>query len=226
MIEGTPLLQTAADEATEPPNGGSLLQRHRLGDREAFAKLVADYRAPVFGYLVRCGVEAADRDDLFQDIFLKIHRAASSYRETRPLHPWVFTIVANTVRNHFRRLRVRELVDGGAARPEIVDPAPDGARRAEAKQAARRLEEDIRRLPLGQRQVLLLACVESLPLEEVARVLALPLNTVKTRLRRARLALVEARRRRVVSDPAVESEAARSRENAAGREGDNGEESP
>lgn len=195
MTEASPLLQSDGDSAPDAAGEGRLLQRHRSGDRAAFASLVAEYRAPVYGYLTRCGVATADRDDLFQDVFLKIHRAAGRYRPERPLHPWVFTIVANTVRNYFRRRRVRQLVDGGAPAADVVDPTPDGARRAEAREARRWLEEEIARLPNGQRQVLLLACVESLPLAEVAKALRVPLNTVKTRLRRARLKLIEARRR-------------------------------
>ena len=63
---------------------------------------MAAYRRPVYSYLVRSGVADADRDDVFQGIFLKIHTAAGSYDPTRPLAPWLFTIVANSVRNHFR----------------------------------------------------------------------------------------------------------------------------
>ena len=59
--------------------------------------LVSRYRAAVYSYLVRCGVAEADRDDLFQEIFIRIHRAASRYRPDCPLHPWLFTIVANAV---------------------------------------------------------------------------------------------------------------------------------
>ncbi len=61
----------------------------------------------------------------------------------------------------------------------------------------------ISELPLARREVLLLACVESLPLKEVAAVLGLPLGTVKTHLRRARLTLAEALARR--NQPEVES---------------------
>ena len=66
----------------------------------------------------------------------------------------------------------------------------DGERRAIARQTAAWLEGEIRKLPLVQREVLVLACIESLPQKDVAGILGLPLNTVKTHLRRARLALV------------------------------------
>lgn len=172
--------------------GGQLLVRHRDGDPDAFRALVAAYRAPVYGYLGRCGVDGIERDDLFQEVFVRIHRAAGSYQAGRPAHPWIFTIVSNAVRNHLRRRRVRQLVEGDPPAVEPADAAPDGERRATARQALRRLERELGRLRLVEREVVLLAGVEQLALKDVARVLSLPLGTVKTHLRRARLRLARA----------------------------------
>jgi RNA polymerase sigma-70 factor (ECF subfamily) len=167
-----------------------LLLRHRGGEPGAFAGLVASYRRPVYSYLHRCAVPESDRDDLFQEIFVKIHASAGQYRSDRPLHPWLFTIVANSVRTYHRKNKVREMV---FADPPVADPASpeaDGERQAMARQTAAWLEREIRELPLAQREVLILTCVESLPQKEVAEILSLPVNTVKTHLRRARLELV------------------------------------
>jgi RNA polymerase sigma-70 factor (ECF subfamily) len=150
----------------------------------------------VYSYLVRTGVAVADRDDLFQDIFIRVHRAAASYDPTRPLHPWLFTVVANAVRNHLRRRRVRSLVGPAGGITEPATTGPGAERVAAARQTVAWLEERIRALPLERREVLLLACVESLPLQEVAAVLGLPLATVKSHLRRARLTLAEELARR------------------------------
>ena len=82
---------------------------------------------------------------------------------------------------------------------EPRDPAPDGERLAVARQTATWLEEEIRKLPLMQREVLLLACIENLAQKDIAAALELPINTVKTHLRRARLALVRKLARRNAS---------------------------
>ena len=74
----------------------SWLGRHCRGDQSAFPALLTAYRRPVYSYLVRSGVAEAERDDLFQSIFLKIHAAAKSYKPNLPLAPWLFTIAANT----------------------------------------------------------------------------------------------------------------------------------
>ena len=148
--------------------------------------------------MVRSGVAEADRDDIFQSIFLKIHAAAESYDPTRPLGPWLFTIVANTVRNHFRAQAVplTQAVpitmvprDDPRAPLDPPDPNPGPEHIAEARETIAWLEEALLALPLAQREVLLLITIVGLRQQDVANSLNLPLNTVKTHLRRARLAL-------------------------------------
>jgi len=166
------------------------LSRHREGDSRAFPALMAAYRRPVYSYLVRYGVPEADRDDVFQTIFLKIHAAAGSYDPTQPLAPWLFTIVANTVRNHARGGASHLRVVTDEAPPDAADPTPSPERVAAGRQTLARLEHLLESLPVTQREVLLLITIAGTSQQAVADALALPLNTVKTHLRRARLALV------------------------------------
>jgi len=168
------------------------LTRHCRGDASAFPALLEAYRRPVYGYLVRNGVTEADRDDIFQSIFLKIHAAAQSYDPARPLGPWLFTIVANTVRNHFRAQAVPITTvprDDPLDPLDPPDPNPGPEQIAEARETIAWLEEALLALPLAQREVLLLVTIVGLRQQDAAISLNLPLNTVKTHLRRARLAL-------------------------------------
>jgi RNA polymerase sigma-70 factor (ECF subfamily) len=180
----------ARDEA------GELLVAHREGNPEAFSKIVARYRRSVFSYLVHCGVPEADRDDLFQEIFVRVHRRARSYEPSRPLHPWLFTVVANEVRSYFRRQKRRLFFFGGPPPSDVQDASPDGEALASSRETAAWLEKAIRALPLAQREVLVLATQEGLPLSDIASITGLPLNTVKTHLRRARLRLMDGYERR------------------------------
>ena len=168
------------------------LPRHVRGDSNAFLELMAAYRAPVWNYLARCGVNLQLREDLFQDIFLKIHQSAPSYRATWPLRPWVFTIAANTLRNHVRdRKRHRQIFTLAEELPEPIDPTPGVDDSAAGMQIKAWLDKAIGQLPFSQREVLVLVTQESLPLKEVAAILKVSQNTVKTRLRRARMKLAE-----------------------------------
>ncbi len=171
------------------------LARHCRGDASAFPALLEAYRRPVYGYLVRSGVAEADRDDIFQTIFLKIHAAAGTYDPTRPLGPWLFTIVANTVRNQFRAQAVSIKTvpsDDPLDSFEPRDPNPGPEHIAEVRETVAWLEGALFALPLAQREVLLLITIVGLRQQDVANSLNLPLNTVKTHLRRARLALAAA----------------------------------
>ncbi len=177
-----------------------LLERHRRGDPDAFPALIAAFRAPVFGYLTRCGVATADRDDLFQEVFLRVHRAAgpsgTSDLPTGPVAPWLFTIAVNLVRSHFRKTSVRKVVVLDTTAGESTASATEAPDRAlESRQKLVWLEAAIARLPLEQREALVLSTIEGLELAEVATALEIPAETVKTRVRRARLALAEARTR-------------------------------
>lgn len=184
-----------------------LLQRHVDGDRDAFGRLMKLYSARIYGYLTRTGIGPSERDDLFQEIFCRVHRAAATHPPDGELKPWLFAIAVNTVRSHFRAAKVRSAVtlegDAGTRSPAHVDAAD---RVAEARQTAEWIDLQLGRLPLEQREVLLLCCVEGIDQEDAARALDVPLGTVKTRLRRARLALAEAAARR---DRKIEKEGAR-----------------
>lgn len=174
-----------------------LLERHARGEPDAFAQLMRIYANPVYGYLVRSGIRPADRDDLFQLVFEKVHRASLRELPDGPVRPWLFAIAANTVRDAFRRAKVRSIValdeDAGHAEP-APDARPDQA--IEQSEELSFLDQEIAKLPLDQREALLLCAVEGLPLADAAVALEVPVNTLKTRIRRARVALAEAAQRR------------------------------
>ena len=98
----------------------------------------------------------------FQEIFIKIHQRADQYDEARPLHPWLFTVVANTVRSYFSKKKLRSFFVWEPAPEDVKDPAPDSEARASAKETAAWLERAIEALPMPQREVLVLATIENL----------------------------------------------------------------
>lgn len=168
-----------------------LLTRHVAGEPGAFAELVSLYRRPVYSYLVRCGVHEGARDDVFQEIFLTVHRQSHRFDERLPLNPWVFTIVANTVRDHFRKLRSRA-EDSEAKQETLAATSPSPQELAVGQETVRSIQQEIEQLPLEQRECILLCCVQGMEQKEAAKVLGMPVNTVKTNIRRGRMALARA----------------------------------
>ena len=181
-----------------------LLLDHANGDKEAFAELMSIYRAPVYTYLVRLGIEGAARDDLFQEVFIKIHCAASAYDPAFALVPWIYTIVANTARSFYRKERIRGLSGESIEMEASQEPASD--EKLAARETALWLQAALKKLPFDQREVLLLCSTGSLQQEDVGKILNMPHNTVKTNLRRARMSLAKALMQR---NARISSEAAR-----------------
>lgn len=180
------------------------LPRYCRGDQHAFEELVRSYGKLVYTFLCRYGVAPQNRDDLFQDIFLKVHQAASRYRSSEPLRPWLISIVLNTVRNarraSGRRTHLLSQVRNEAG-PAAADESAPGVVTAPSsagleEQVDRQLTvqwlgQRITELGETQREVLVLSTLQGLSMKEIAQILAIPENTVKTHLRRARLALAE-----------------------------------
>lgn len=179
----------------------SLVERHRQGDIAAFEELVVTYKDAVYGYLCRCRIPAATRDDLAQEIFMRIHRALSRFtpQNESSLKAWIFTIAANAARSHFRHLGVeqRALETAEDESGDFVPPAQTASDDALlGKEMASWLDKALAKLPLAEREALLLVCVEGLEQEDAAKALQIPVNTLKTHLRRGRLHLAEALSRR------------------------------
>jgi RNA polymerase sigma-70 factor, ECF subfamily len=129
----------------------------------------------------------SEAEDLVQETYLRAFRFSHRFQPGTHLRAWLFQILRNTFLT-FYRVREREaaLADDGVPdwdTPMFHDaPEQDGA----ALEAHTDLERALRRLPEDFRTVLLLAEVEGLPLEEVARVMACPVGTVKSRIFRAK----------------------------------------
>lgn len=171
------------------------LPRHSRGDSRAFGQLMSAYRGFVLTFLWRYGIDRTDRDDLFQDVFLRIHQAASSYQPSKPLRPWIVSIVLNTVRNHrrdqFRKSRFLSHLFTDSKHRILRDQNQGADQMLEQQNTVRWLEGRIRELPDKQRETLVLSTMKGLRMKDIARVMGLPENTVKTHLRRARLALAQ-----------------------------------
>ena len=150
--------------------------------RQALEHLDALYNFAM--YLTRRPPEA---DDLVQETYLRAFRFAHRFQPGTHLRAWLFQILRNTFLT-FYRLREREVALAEDGVPDWGVPmfhdAPDEDSRA--METHTDLERAMRRLPEEFRTVLLLAEVEGMPLEEVARVMACPVGTVKSRIFRAK----------------------------------------
>ncbi|MBS0395935.1 MAG: sigma-70 family RNA polymerase sigma factor [Proteobacteria bacterium] len=156
---------------------------------EAFDALVATYRRRVFGLAYAITGSRAAADDVAQEVFVKLWRALDGYDGRAKLSTWLYAITRNTAVSALRRERPTASLSDEAtwaaaeAQSAVVDePGADDAR----------LWRAVADLPEAQRRAVTLYYQDERPVEEVASMLGLPVNTVKTHLHRARARLATA----------------------------------
>ncbi|WJW75279.1 RNA polymerase sigma factor [Thiohalobacter sp. IOR34] len=128
--------------------------------------------------------EAALADDLVQETLEKALKKSGQLRDPAAMDTWLFTILNNCWRDHFRRSK--ETVDIDEL-PFVSDSSPEDE--GHAHQVVHQVRGAIDTLPIGQRQVLTLVDLEGCSYIEVANILGVPVGTVMSRLCRARRAL-------------------------------------
>jgi RNA polymerase sigma-70 factor (ECF subfamily) len=179
--------------AAETAEETGWIDRARSGDMEAFRRLIERHQDRAFGLALRIlGVEA-DAEEAAQDAFLRAWRALPEFRGEARFGTWLHRIVlrcaydaaARRGRRSAREVSLEAMAEGSGVEP-AGPPGPDPAA---AGDRARTLGRLLERLPEVQRAAIVLYYYEDRSIEEVARVLDLPANTVKTHLHRARAAL-------------------------------------
>jgi RNA polymerase sigma-70 factor, ECF subfamily len=165
-------------------------------DESAFAELFQRYSRAVYSLVVRVLRDRDAGEDIVQDTFAAVWRAAGSYRPDRgKATSWVFTIARNAAVDAARSRRAAVIGEP----PETVDPGPGPDAQTSAEMDAFRVHLAVDSLPSREREVISLAYFEGLSQSEVAGRLKLPLGTVKTRTRSALSRLAERLDREEVS---------------------------
>ncbi len=127
---------------------------------------------------------AALADDLVQETLTKAIQKSSQLRDPQARDAWLFSILTNCYRDHFRRQRDMEDIDDMDL-PHDSTPESENA----SQQIVSKVRIAIAKLPQGQRQVITLVDIEGFSYMEVATILDIPIGTVMSRLCRARTAI-------------------------------------
>ena len=158
------------------------LDRAREGDHDAFASVVAEHERMVFGIALHFFDDRAIAEELAQDVFLQLFQRLRDIESAAHLVFWLRQVTSRRCIDELRRKRPRGVsleaiaeIGAPAAHP---DPLLD-----------RRIRRLVAELPPAQRLVITLRYQEDLELAEIRQILGLPLNTVKSHLHRAVVAL-------------------------------------
>lgn len=177
------------DTATD----ADLLSAARAGNREALAKLLERHEAQIYRFGLRMCRDPEDAQEVLQETLLALARGVREFQGASSLSTWLYTVARSFCIKQRRRSKFapkETSIDvGAAANLPAPGRAPDEA--LAGKQLERALEQAIRGLDATYREVLLLRDAEGLTAPEVAEVLGISAQAVKSRLHRARLAVRE-----------------------------------
>ncbi len=169
---------------------------YQRGDEAAFDRIVEAYSGPLFALFTRFLGPVPEREDLVQDVFVRVIRARERYQPTARVSTWLYRIAFNIAVNRTQRAgpvaaslddATGEHDDGSAPRREVVDTRlelpSEGLERSDVVRAVRSAIAD---LPENQRMALILAKYDEMPYVEIAQVLRSSEKAIKSMVHRAR----------------------------------------
>ena len=163
-----------------------VMARVAAGEQSALELLFARWEGPLFGYFYRLGGHPSWIEDLVEETLVTLYRRRARYDPTRAFAPWIYGIARLVWKDHLRH-RGRELY-GATSLAEVEDtpaPGPDPLRTAQRREEGDRIRFAIQRLPMEQREAVILRHYHGLSYEEIARVVDAPLGTIKWRIHEA-----------------------------------------
>ena len=167
----------------------ALIERCRRGELGAFEEIYRAHSARLFALIHRMLGNAADAEDLLQEVFLSAHRKLDGFRGESALGTWLYRLATNHCLDYLRSRAAKtgQLTDALDDEPML----PDAGSRviAETTVAKMDLERALAQLPQGCRAAFLLHDVEGLEHREVADALGIAEGTSKSQVHKARLRL-------------------------------------
>ena len=166
-------------QAPEDDDDDLTLAQAAAGDAEAFGRLIRRHQAMVYGLAQHFLHDPSGAEDLAQDVFLELYKNLARLQSTAHLRFWLRRVAANRCIDRIRR-RANQPEEAFGAVPEPLVPAVSHDVLLES-----RLRAMVATLPARARLVVILRYQEDLDPAEIAALLRMPLNTVKSHLRRS-----------------------------------------
>ena len=183
-----------------------LLERFAAGEPAAFGVLLRRYQAPIYNFIARSVRDTEAAADLLQEVFTRVIQHSTEFNRSSKFSTWLYAIARNICIDHMRRMSHRRHAsldatgpngpaDGSPLAPWIERVAidqPEVDTSAAAGRLRSRIAQAIEGLPQEQREVFLMRQLQQLPFAEIAAVVGVSENTVKSRMRYALERLQEA----------------------------------
>jgi len=166
------------------------VRRLQHGETEAFEILVRRHEKTIFNLVYRMLGDYAEAAEISQEVFLSAFRAVGQFRGEANFSTWLYRIALNHASTRRRSLGTRQqrMLPIESANP-LSDPEPGPPEILEKQEIRERVQLALSQLDPEDAAVILLRDLQDVPYDEVARMLEIPVGTVKSRLHRARQAL-------------------------------------
>lgn len=182
------------------PTDEALMERYLGGESSAFAVLLDRYGQRIYAFIMRNVGSEQTAEELVQDVFLRVVHRASTFRRQAKFSTWLYTIARNICIDHARKAKHRrhlsldaplrsDEADGGTMLDRVSDHSPGADVQTRDERFRRALKNALARLPEDQRDVFVMREFEGLKFREIAVIVGIPENTVKSRMRYALQAL-------------------------------------
>lgn len=163
------------------------------GDSKAFEQLVFRYEKPIFIYIQRFLAQKETAEDITQETFIKIFRSLKTFDPEYKFKTWIYTVATNTVYDWLRKAKNNKelfIIDDPDTNFETIGTS-DAYKELEEKQNKEHIDNALTKLKPVYQTVIVLYYRDELTYDEIAQVLKVPINTVKTYLSRAKKSLGE-----------------------------------
>ncbi|MFH1686990.1 MAG: sigma-70 family RNA polymerase sigma factor [bacterium] len=171
---------------TEKDIDYGIMRAIQNGDMVAFNKMVDRYKGRLMNVIGRMLSSAEEAEDVVQETFVRVYQHRQSFNFQHCFSTWIYTIALNLARNELRKrkkFKFYDITEMQGNEAEFAVEANIPSRLPEV------LTEAVKTLPEKYRTAFMLRDIQELPYEEVAKILSVPLGTVKSRVNRARMIL-------------------------------------
>lgn len=166
-----------------------LLTQFKQGDSRAFRELAERYTTPLYNLAYRFLRDAMEAENVTQETFLRVLTSLERVRLDIPFKPYLFRIAVNLCHDRARKARptlFSDLDPRDDAAESLADDAPALWEQLADDELRARVNAALNDLPAPYQTAIILRYVEEFSYDEIAQALNLPLNTVRTHLRRAK----------------------------------------
>ena len=172
-----------------------LMVRYQGGEVRAFEILLGRHRKPVFNFILRYVGDKETAEDLLQETFMRVIKGAEAYKRQAKFTTWLYTIARNLCVDQTRRRKHRKHAsldapmssdeDSGTLLDVVSGNEMASDRKTVNKQLEQRMNQAIQSLVEEQREVFMMREFLDMPFKQIADVVGVPENTVKSRMRYA-----------------------------------------